>query len=588
MPSFRQRWRRLGADREAAGPRELASRPCPRSRWLLATASTLATRRRPGAFSACWRRAVTGSRPRWLAGCPRRPVWSGGWTSSGSTTTPPCWWRLWHGRCRRPVTSRIPLRGAHAWIRGASWRRWCRTSQHGSVRARTPSCSCSTTSTSSIRQPSLALLDAVAESLPPSSTLVLVGRAHHARGSIGRLRLHPGVVDITLDDLALDLTETHEMVTSMGLELDLDDVTALGERFEGWPAGLRLAGLSLRTHHEGRGPAADLSGEASYVVDYLRAEWTAGLRPDDLTFLREVACLERCTGEMCDAILDRTGSAAHAAPPPPGRESWCSRWTSGRSGSRCTRCSPGGSRRTCGRSTTARWKEIHVRAGGLVGGAGRHRPRVRPRDGQPVTSTPPRRSSAPTVPCTSPAACPPRCSDGSRRSRPSTSGRRPRSAASARSRRSTWATARERWQWTRRLKRIAGMEDGAPLPSDTEGLRACALEATLAPVRSSDLIPVAEHACRHLDGGPWHGLALWALGGQQFVQRRFPCGRDLRRRRLRGGAVCVDDPARELHRRRCRRSGARRRTRRGGGGCGPGPGDPPRCSLRADPDDGER
>ena len=55
------------------------------------------------------------------------------------------------------------------------------------------------------------------------------------------------------------------------------------------------------------------------------------------------------------------------------------------------------------------------------------------------------------------------------------------------------------------------------LPLDTDGLWACALEATLAPVRSTVLIPVAEHACRHLDGGPWHGLALWALGGQQFV-----------------------------------------------------------------------
>jgi LuxR family maltose regulon positive regulatory protein len=157
---------------------------------------------------------------------------------------------------------------------------------------------------------SLAVLDALVRCLPASSTLVLVGRAHHDQRSLARHRLQPGVVDVTTEQLAFDTTETDRLLRSMGVTLELDALDQLCDRFEGWVAGIRLAGLALRSE----GAPAWLSpghvGDAAFIVDYLSTEWTGQLPEDDARFLREAACLGRFTAEMCDQILGRTGSLA--------------------------------------------------------------------------------------------------------------------------------------------------------------------------------------------------------------------------------------------------------------------------------------
>ena len=154
------------------------------------------------------------------------------------------------------------------------------------------------------------LIDLVVDHLPPHSMLILVGRAHHRSGSVARHRLAPGVVDVTADDLAFDLAETEEMLVTLGLESDIDVLTAIAEQFEGWPAGLRLAAQVLASHREGFGVALDKLGDLAYVTDYVTQEWYGALSPDDQVLLIELGCLERFSGAMCDAVLDRTDSAA--------------------------------------------------------------------------------------------------------------------------------------------------------------------------------------------------------------------------------------------------------------------------------------
>jgi LuxR family transcriptional regulator, maltose regulon positive regulatory protein len=154
-----------------------------------------------------------------------------------------------------------------------------------------------------------AVIDAIARNLPSASTLVLSGRSHRRDDAIAALRLRPGVDDLDASDLAFDITETEEMLTAAGLELDLTALTSLAQEFEGWPAGLRLAALAMwaRGDH-GEGQVGRLGG-ADYVVDYLGTEWVAGLDPDDRQLLFELACLERFTSEMCDTVLGRQGSS---------------------------------------------------------------------------------------------------------------------------------------------------------------------------------------------------------------------------------------------------------------------------------------
>jgi LuxR family maltose regulon positive regulatory protein len=157
---------------------------------------------------------------------------------------------------------------------------------------------------------SLAVLDAVADHLPPGSTLVLSGRSHADHGSLARHRLRPGVVDVSSSHLALDATETDELLASMDVHLGLDALNQVCALFEGWAAGIRLAGLALRSDADPDWLSLERVGDSTYVVDYLRSEWTGQLRPADRRLLREAACLDRFTGEMCDVILERSGSSA--------------------------------------------------------------------------------------------------------------------------------------------------------------------------------------------------------------------------------------------------------------------------------------
>jgi LuxR family maltose regulon positive regulatory protein len=161
-----------------------------------------------------------------------------------------------------------------------------------------------------VSKESAGLIELIIDRLSPDSTLVLIGRSQPHAESIARHRLEPGVVDVTADDLAFDLAETEEMLTSLGLQPDIDMITSIAEQFEGWPAGLRLAGQVLATRRAGTDVSLSKLGDLAYVTDYLTQEWFATLDADDQTFLAEVGGLRRFTGPQCDAILGRRDSAS--------------------------------------------------------------------------------------------------------------------------------------------------------------------------------------------------------------------------------------------------------------------------------------
>lgn len=155
---------------------------------------------------------------------------------------------------------------------------------------------------------SIDLIGCLAEELPPPSTLVLVGRSFRGWPS-ARLRLDPGIDDITADDLAFDLGETEQMAQLLGLDSDIDVVTSLHRQFEGWPAGLRLAALGNSGNTPGAAAFTDLD-HLPYVTEYVAHEWLGRLDDDDRELLMSAACLGRFNAEMCDAILGRADSDA--------------------------------------------------------------------------------------------------------------------------------------------------------------------------------------------------------------------------------------------------------------------------------------
>ena len=153
-------------------------------------------------------------------------------------------------------------------------------------------------------------VDLIIDHLPSHSTLILIGRAHHHVGSAARHRLQPGVVDVTAADLAFDLAETEQMLMLLGIEADIDTITATADQLEGWPAGLRLAGQVMASRHGGIEVPLSRLGNVTHVTDYVTQEWFGALTSDDRVFLTEVGCLERFSGPQCDAVLGRHDSAS--------------------------------------------------------------------------------------------------------------------------------------------------------------------------------------------------------------------------------------------------------------------------------------
>ncbi len=161
-----------------------------------------------------------------------------------------------------------------------------------------------------VSEDSTHLIGVLIDSLPPDSTIVLAGRAHHRAEWIARHRLHPGVVDVGINALAFDLAETEQLLTLLGIEPDIDLVTAIADQFEGWPAGVRLAGQAMAMGRSTGEVASSRLGDLTDVIDYVTAEWFGGLSDEDQSFLTEAGCLGRFTGEQCDAVLGRRGSAS--------------------------------------------------------------------------------------------------------------------------------------------------------------------------------------------------------------------------------------------------------------------------------------
>ncbi len=105
---------------------------------------------------------------------------------------------------------------------------------------------------------------------------------------------------------------------AVGMVLSPEDITSLGERTEGWIAGLQLAALSLRGRKDAPAFIRDFTGSNRYVLDYLLEEVLLR-QPDDVqAFLLRTSILDRLCAPLCDAILSvqETNAAQETAAEP--------------------------------------------------------------------------------------------------------------------------------------------------------------------------------------------------------------------------------------------------------------------------------
>jgi LuxR family transcriptional regulator, maltose regulon positive regulatory protein len=142
----------------------------------------------------------------------------------------------------------------------------------------------------------------------PSTTQVALATRADPQLPLGRLRATGSMSEIRAADLRFDETEATRLLEASGVSLSAAEVTSLVERTEGWPAGLYLAALSLRSEPDPSAFVAHFAGTHRHVADYLSEEVLQ--REPDATraFLVRSSVLDRMCGTLCDAVLETTGS----------------------------------------------------------------------------------------------------------------------------------------------------------------------------------------------------------------------------------------------------------------------------------------
>jgi LuxR family transcriptional regulator, maltose regulon positive regulatory protein len=147
------------------------------------------------------------------------------------------------------------------------------------------------------------------ERLPPHARIVATTRSDPGI-ALGRLRARGALGEIRAGELAFTIGEARELVVGQErIALTDGDVEMLVDRTEGWPAGLYLAALWLRTLEDPSAGVRDFHGDHRHVADYLTGEVLDTLEPTTRNFLLRTSILGRFNGALCDAVLDRTGSA---------------------------------------------------------------------------------------------------------------------------------------------------------------------------------------------------------------------------------------------------------------------------------------
>ena len=100
------------------------------------------------------------------------------------------------------------------------------------------------------------------------------------------------------------------MLKGAGVEADEASVRDLLQRTEGWPAGLYIAALAIKSGGRKSDVGFTFTGDDVYMGDYLRSELLDRISAAEASFLIRTSVLDRMCGSLCNAILEETGSAA--------------------------------------------------------------------------------------------------------------------------------------------------------------------------------------------------------------------------------------------------------------------------------------
>ncbi len=144
--------------------------------------------------------------------------------------------------------------------------------------------------------------------LPPGWQFALASRAGVPLPA-ARLRAQGGIVEISAGDLAMGPLEASYLLKGAGAEVSEAGVHDLLQQTEGWPAGLYIAALAMKSGTRRSEAGFTLTGDDIFMGDYLRSELLDRVSGAEASFLVRTSVLDRMCGPLCDAILGEKGSA---------------------------------------------------------------------------------------------------------------------------------------------------------------------------------------------------------------------------------------------------------------------------------------
>ncbi len=154
----------------------------------------------------------------------------------------------------------------------------------------------------------LDLLRTMVENMPDGSNMVLACRDTPPL-PISRFLVNHALLGIGSRQLVMSQHEGLDILHAAGIPVGMSEASMIVDRTEGWPAGLALAAMALR-EQEDLGRALDsFAGTEGLVADYLRHEVLERLARSDLEFMLGTAALNPLCGQLCDAVLETSGSA---------------------------------------------------------------------------------------------------------------------------------------------------------------------------------------------------------------------------------------------------------------------------------------
>ena len=145
----------------------------------------------------------------------------------------------------------------------------------------------------------------------PQNLHVLISTRADPNLPLAKLRARGELVEMRARDLRFSVDETAYYLGEVGgLPVTPADVSALESRTEGWAAALQLASLSMQGRDDVGDFISGFAGTDRYVVDYLADEVLSRQSDEVREFLEQTSILDLLGGEVCDAVLEQTGSRA--------------------------------------------------------------------------------------------------------------------------------------------------------------------------------------------------------------------------------------------------------------------------------------